>query len=190
MGGDMYHWPTTEGEEEMSPIHAPVPEEREWQNPPEGVHQGVIYAVELREKVETKFGVKDKLVVKIQLNPESAGEATYEDKDGKTVTNPFMVQAFNNLSMFKGKQGASTLRKLVEAVSGLKFADNAEAAKFDLETLVGMNGMFHIIHTEPNADGKVYANIQSVMPLPKGTKLIAPVNVGNGKADDDDSLPF
>ena len=168
-------------------IHAPVPEERAWENPPEGVHQGVIYAVELRKDIETKFGKKDKLMIKIQLSPESAGTTTYTNKDGKEVTNPFMVTYFKTLSMWRDGAKASDLRKFVEAIAQRKFADNKEAAAFDLESLVGLNGMFNVVHN-PSADGeKIFANVETTMPLPKGIKPIKPVNIEAGSGSD---LPF
>lgn len=171
-------------------IYAPVPEEREWQNPPEGVHQGVVYAVELRSNVETKFGVKSKVLLKIQLNPDTAGMTTYKNDKGVEVSNPPMATMFPTLSMFRDGSKVSILRKTVEALANKKFANNAEAARFDIESLIGANGLFQIIHNK-SADGeKVYANVETVMPLPKGTKPITPVNVGNGGTGDDDEPPF
>jgi hypothetical protein len=104
------------------------------------------------------------------------------------------------------------LRPFLQNWRGKAFTP-AEVAGFDLETLIGASAYIQVLHNESN--GKTYANIDSIMKLPKGTaKLTAtegyerrkdrktevsqtpePVGVGPSNPGDaydaeDDDLPF
>lgn len=66
----------------------------------------------------------------------------------------------------------SNLRPFLEAWRGKKFDDN-ELFGFDLEKLIGACCQIQIIHTRKN--GKVYGNVQAVVPYPKGAaKMTVP----------------
>lgn len=61
----------------------------------------------------------------------------------------------------------ANLRKLVEGWQG-KFKSDDEAGDFDFKSLLGKKCLLNVIHRE--SGGKVYANIHSASPLPKGMK--------------------
>ena len=61
---------------------------------------------------------------------------------------------------------AATLRQDLAAWRGRDFTPE-ELAAFDLRSIVGASCMISIIHREYN--GKTYANVSSIMALPKGT---------------------
>lgn len=67
------------------------------------------------------------------------------------------------------------LRILLEQWRGKKFTDQ-EADKFDISVLIGKTCYMNVIHNE--GDGRVYANIASLMPVPKSAQphVPAPVN--------------
>lgn len=62
---------------------------------------------------------------------------------------------------------AATLRQDLAAWRGRDFTPE-ELAAFDLRSIVGASCMISIIHREYN--GKTYANVSSIMALPKGTQ--------------------
>ena len=176
----------------MSPLYAPpLPERDEWQNPPERVHQGVVCKKpEVVEGVVDKFhpeGVT-KLVVTYQLSEESAGICEYK-ADGEDKKGPFQVRKRYNFNMFKNANGSkmSSLCKDAEALRGKRFATPLEASRFDAETLEGMNGLLNIVHNPDSSDpDKIWANVDTIMPLPKG---MAKIEAKNGAAPDSE-IPF
>jgi len=80
-------------------------------------------------------------------------------EDGK----PYVVGQEFTLSMHK--QG--NLLPFIESMLGIRL-DKDAAKEFDVYSLVGQPAMVNVIHSEPNADGNVFANIKSISPLPKG----------------------
>ncbi len=86
--------------------------------------------------------------------------------DGKPQT---IGQEFT-LSMHR--QG--NLLPFVESMLGAKLSAE-ETKAFDVYTLVGKPAMVNVIHSEPNAEGVVYANIKGVSPLPKGMECPAAI---------------
>jgi len=173
----------------MSPIY-PKFEESDWEDPPEGTHQGVIYDLGFKEGVEVEYDGKksviDQLIYKVEFNPETAGQ-TSEKKN-------FMLtkKANNNAT---GERSGNRL--FVEGIRGKKFKDGAEFSRFDCESLVRdkMNGLFNVVYVESKTTGKTYARIDNVIPLPKGMKPMEPtnppreMNERNGIKTDSD-LPF
>lgn len=66
----------------------------------------------------------------------------------------------------------SNLRKMLQAWRGRPFS--AEELKgFDLTKVLGVGAQLQIIHKPSKTTGEVYANIETVIPLPKGTKMPA-----------------
>jgi hypothetical protein len=80
-------------------------------------------------------------------------------EDGK----PFLCQQRYTLSLHE----KSRLCKDLEAWRGRAFTD-AEVSGFDVETVIGVGCLLNIIHNKTS--GSVYANVSSVMKLPKGMK--------------------
>jgi hypothetical protein len=69
----------------------------------------------------------------------------------------------------------ATLRKDLESWRGKPFTKE-ELAAFDLEKLLGANGLFSVVHIKGRKDpSQTFAAIQSAMALPKGMERIAPV---------------
>lgn len=62
----------------------------------------------------------------------------------------------------------ATLRKDLQAWRGKAFSDE-EASQFDVSKLVGAYCMLNVIHNEAG-NGKVYANISGITPLPAALK--------------------
>jgi len=150
----------------------------------------VIYDLGFEQNVEVEFEGKkstiDQLIYKVEFNPDTAGQTT-EKKN-------FMLskKANNNAT---GERSGNRL--FVEGIRGKKFKDGAEFSRFDCETLVKekMNGLFNVVYQTSKTTGKVYAKIDSVIPLPKGMKPMEPtnpplaMNERNG-VKTDDGLPF
>lgn len=67
----------------------------------------------------------------------------------------------------------ANLRGVLESWRGRPFTDT-ELDGFDLKNLLGVNCQINVIHNTNN--GKTYANVSSVMPLPKGTGKHTPEN--------------
>lgn len=104
---------------------------------------------------------KPKVARKILINWETAeiGE------DGK----PLIIGKKYTLSL--GDKAA--LRKDLQAWRGRAFTE-AELKGFDIANLLGATVLLNIVHE--TKDGKTYANIASIMPVPKGMPVPAPVN--------------
>jgi hypothetical protein len=85
------------------------------------------------------------------------------NKDG--VVAPMVINKRYTLST--GEQ--AHLRKDLEAWRGKRFepADLGQNGRFKIEMLLGVACMINVIR-EPAKNGKIYSNIVSIMPLPKG----------------------
>lgn len=68
----------------------------------------------------------------------------------------------------------SNLSKDLTSWRGKPFTDLERKGGFDVESIVGANCFLNIVHVE--SDGKTYANISAVNPLPKNMPLILPEN--------------
>jgi hypothetical protein len=79
------------------------------------------------------------------------------NEDGK----PFLVQKQYTASLHE----KAALRKDLEAWRGKSFTKQ-EADGFDVEILIGKSCMLSVLHVDRN--GSTYANVSSIMPLPKG----------------------
>jgi hypothetical protein len=91
------------------------------------------------------------------------------------------------------------LRAMLEGWRGRRFTQE-ELDGFDLEKVVGACCQLQVVH-DVTAEGKVYANLQSIVPYPSGVTKITPedyVRVGDraeekDEADEDDpfsEVPF
>jgi len=69
----------------------------------------------------------------------------------------------------------ANLRKDLEAWRGRPFTAD-EVKVFEVGKLIGANCQLNVIH-KPSADGsKIYANVNGIMPLPKGAMKLKPEN--------------
>ncbi len=125
------------------------------QIPSEGSVQGVLAEIYHVGEVDTPWGVKDKVKFIFEIT---------ENREGTEI--PLTVaQDFNNTWSKK-----STLYGFVEKLLGRQLTIK-ESGEFDPEFLIGKNAFLTILHRESN--GKVYANIKSVMPMIKGMPEIS-----------------
>ena len=155
-------------------------------NPPEGLHPAVcIDVLDLGEQ-QTAWGLKPKIELRWQI-----------DEINPETQKPFQVRARFTNSLHE----KAILRQTLETWRNRKFT--AEELKgFDLETLIGVGCQVQIVHA-PGDEGRVWANVQAVVPFPKGmVKLkardyvreqdrVAESTNGHAKEeDDDDRAPF
>lgn len=83
---------------------------------------------------------------------------------------PYVLSVEFTLSMHE----KANLRKFIEAWLGKRLSD-AEAINTDIEEFLGKEGLANVVHSEAK-NGNVYANIQSISPLPKGLTCPSAVN--------------
>lgn len=106
------------------------------------------------------------------------------DKDGKKMEGPSHIGARYTSSL----SPKSNLRQHLESWRGRTFTDE-ELQGFDLYHLLGVPCMLSVTHT--NKDGNIYANIASIMGLPKGVPapnlegVILRYDPDDEKADDE-----
>jgi hypothetical protein len=84
-------------------------------------------------------------------------------RDGEQVEGPMVIGRIMTASMSK----KANLRSFVENFFAKKFSSDDAASDFDLAKLVGRHCMLTVTHTD-RADGRTFANIAGVAPLPKG----------------------
>jgi len=133
-----------------------IVKQAEYVKHPEGFPQAVCVDVVDLGMQETAYGQKHKVKI--------VWETTELMEDGR----PFTVQTVAPISL----DPRSNLRKTLESWRGCKFT--AEELKgFDLESLLNVNAQIQIIH-DTDAEGKEWANVQTVVPLSGGMEPIKP----------------
>lgn len=144
----------------------PPKNEIEFELSPAGSHIAVCYrAIDLgTQKVEYKG--QSKLQRKIMLSWELCDEFMTK---GKNEGLPFSIHKKYTLS----SSDKATLRADLESWRGKPFSDE-DFGSFEIGKLLGIGCMIGIIHNENN--GKTYANIKSIMRLPKGIVAKTPIN--------------
>lgn len=120
---------------------------------------GLIHIGTITDLIQGKDVTRNRISVSFEIPSQLK-----EDETPYTISQEF------TLSMHK--QG--NLLPFVESMLGRKL-EKDEAREFDVYSLVGTPAMVNVIHSAPNADGNVFANIKSVSPLPKGMEAPAPV---------------
>lgn len=125
---------------------------------------------------------KQKIFVRFEIPAE---RVEYE-KDGKKYNSPAVIGSFFTASMHE----KATLRVRLEGWRGRKFTDE-EAGNFDVSSILGKPCMLTVV--ENVVGDKVYTNIVSISPLPRGVH--APTNenpllyYADENRDSFDSLP-
>lgn len=155
---------------------------------PEGLHPAVCVDVIDMGEVENKFkpGTKQhKCRVVWQI------EETDPENDNKR----FIVSGFYTVSLNE----KANLRKDLENWRGRKFT--AEELKgFDLEKLIGVNCQINVVHYQ-KPDGKIYGNVEAIVPLGKGMDRMTPLDYvrkkdrvdtaeATGTTAEEDEVPF
>jgi len=148
---------------------------------PEGIYVGVCYAIyDIGHQYNKKY---DKYQQKVIIAWELPEERINLKEDGKEVSKPRAVSSRYGLSL----GSKAYLRQDLESWRGKKFTE-AELEGFDLRKILGKACQVQIIHDK---DGdKTYANVQNVMPLPKGTKAPKPENPLIYYCIEDDGFSF
>jgi hypothetical protein len=129
---------------------------------PPGVHQAVCVDVVDLGVLQVKWQGEVKEQHKIRI----AWQIGETRDDGK----PFLVNKRYTLSLHE----KANLRKDLESWRGKPFTAE-ECAGFDIEKLLDKNCLLNIQHTPPR-DGKVYANVVSIMPTLKSMPVMVPNN--------------
>jgi hypothetical protein len=162
--------------------------QKEYTPAPEGLHLSVCCDVIDQGIQETQWGPKPKVDLRWQTETTYTDETTSKEKR-------FQVTKRYTLSLSE----KSSLRRDLEAWRGRKFTKE-ELLGFDLEKLIEANCQLQIIHNIAD-NGKVYGNIQAIVPIGRGMTKIRPLDyirvINRAHAtepiqpeDDDDSLPF
>ena len=132
---------------------------------PEGAYPARCYQIiDKGTTFDEKWGNKKR---KVQFLFELPTEtAVFSEDKGEQ---PFYVKGVFNLTM--GEK--ASLRKFIESWIGKKLTD-AQAGDFEITKLLGHPGMINIGHT--GKEDRVYANIMSISPLPKGLACPPAIN--------------
>lgn len=143
---------------------AKQPEQKEFEKVPEGSHIArCIKLIDLGTQ-KTEWAGQEKLSQKVVLVWEIPGERiTYKNKAGEDVEAPMTISSKYTVSLAP----KANLRAVLESWRGKAFTAE-ELDGFQLVNIVGVPCMLSIVH-EASKDGtKIYANVSSVMKLPKG----------------------
>lgn len=128
--------------------------------PPEGQHQFVcVDGIDLGLQENKAFGkTQPQYAIVFQL------EATNPENNNKRFE---LSQRFT-VSMFE----KANLRKFLGQWRGKSYTDEESEKGAPLASLAGANGLMQIEHKTSKTNGKTYANILSVGPLPRGVKKL------------------
>jgi len=125
---------------------------------PEGQHLGICdMMVDLGMQDGGQYGPKHKVYIRFQI----PGERVTGEWDGEAYDRPAVTGIQLTLSLGKN----SAMRPFLESWRGKKFTSE-EVRGFDIVNVAGKAAYLNIVHDEK--DGKTYANIQSIMPVPPG----------------------
>ena len=146
-------------------LNAREPEQKEFQLVSEGVHIGIcIGVIDLGTQYSQVF---DRETRKVLIMWEIPDETVVIDE--KVL--PMAISKTYTLSLHEKAQ----LRKDIELWRGKALTQEQLEKGIDLKELFGKACQLQVIHAQGNND-KTYANISSIMALPKGTKIPKPVN--------------
>jgi hypothetical protein len=134
----------------------------DFQPPPAGAHIAVCYRVIDLGTQEGSYKGKANKKHLILISWELPDELM---QDGR----PFTISKRYTLSSNK----KSRLRGDLESWRGRAF-DDSEFGTFDIGKLIGAGCMLNVVHEDK--DDSTYANVATIMRLPKGTKAPAPKN--------------
>lgn len=126
---------------------------------PEGLHHAVCVDVVDLGIVDSPHGPKEKVRIVWQVN----------------ALNPVSGHRFDvRRSYNRTLHEKAALRKDLESWRGQAFTD-AELKGFDVEKVLGANAQLQVIHRETD-DGKTYANVQSIVPVPAEVERLEPLD--------------
>jgi len=135
---------------------------REFKIVPSGTHLARLYRIVDLGTQESQFQGGE---VKIQRKVMFAWEIHGEDDTGE----PLVTEDGKPMAIFKNYtlswNEAATLRKDLQAWRGVPWTD-AEAKRFDLKNVLGQWCMLNVIHRPGQSDGKLFANVAGISPVP------------------------
>lgn len=127
---------------------------------PAGTHRAICtMLVDMGVQPSNRFAPKPKVYIRFELPDE---QTEWTGKDGGKHTGPMVIGKQYTASLSE----KANLRKDLEAWRG-RFFTADELKKFDLRNILGAPAMISVAH-QTGADGKTYANLASIMGLPKG----------------------
>ena len=139
-----------------------LPPKNDFELPPAGSHMAICYRVIDLGTQQYEWEGKKSFKPTIMLGFELCNEVM---KDGR----PFSVQQRFKL----GSDKKAKIRIFLESWRGVPFSDD-DFGNFDVAKLIRVPCLLGIIHTE--SSGNIYANINSVMKLPKGMTAPSLIN--------------
>lgn len=148
---------------------------------PAGQHQGNIFEVEIRLQEETPWGLKDKIILKIE------SETPMLDEDGNHRTDQNNEEMYFNIWEFltltrKGKLGDRRAAILGRPLTNEDFGDDYDPENEFLNRKIG----YVIKHKPGKEQGTISASIETMWPVGEiPNKKEAPPAVAK-----DDDLPF
>lgn len=136
---------------------------------PAGNHIARCYSmIHIGTILENVMGT-DKLLNKVRIGFELPLETkVFNEEKGEQ---PYSIGKDFTLSMHE----KSTLRKMLESWRGKRFSDD-QAKSFDITALLGVPCMVNVIHKQSKTSDRVYAEISSITPVPKGMAIPDQVN--------------
>lgn len=135
---------------------------REFKIVPSGTHLARLYRIVDLGTQESQFQGGE---VKIQRKVMFAWEIHGEDDTGE----PLVTEDGKPMAIFKNYtlswNEAATLRKDLQAWRGVPWTD-AEAKRFELKNVLGQWCMLNVVHRPGQSDGKLFANVAGISPVP------------------------
>lgn len=128
---------------------------KDFEPAPQGMHAAVCTQIVDMGEQETVHGLKRRVRIQWEIDEKM--------ENGQ----PFTPSAMYTISLNK----KSTLRGVLESWRGRAFSEE-ELNGFDLEKLLGKGCYLNIVHD--TKDDKTYANVKTVVPLPKGMPAPTP----------------
>ena len=137
---------------------------KDFQKAPEGTHIARCVQMIQLGTIEKDFMGDKKRVNEVRITWELPNELTVFDPE--KGEEPFVISETYTLST--GEK--ANLRKVIDAWRGKPLTEQ-QAKEFDITVLLGQPCMINIGYRTSKSNGKEYANITSVMALPKGTSV-------------------
>lgn len=128
----------------------------DFQPHPEGIHLASCIGVFDLGLQRTNFGNKSQVCLLFET------EVTRDNGERMTISIKFAPSLHEK----------ATFRKMLESWSGKKVTPQMEKEGFDCMKLLGKPCQLQVIHHD--SAGKIYANIQSILPLGKGQTSLTP----------------
>lgn len=151
-------------------MKAKAPQQAERELIPDQVHIGVCYSVvDLGSSYSQKYKND---IHRIHIGWEIPDLRIAYEKDGEELEGPRVVSQRYILSL--GKK--ASLRRDLESWRGKPFTQEDLDSGFELKNLLGKACQIQIIHDTNPKTGITYANIKSIMALPRALAKDAPKN--------------